>query len=345
MELGVFTFGDVGTDPRSGDRVGFSKRLKQLIEEIRVADEVGLDVFGVGEHHRPDFAVSAPATVLAAAATQTKRIRLTSAVSVLSSDDPIRIYQQFSTVDGLSDGRAEIMAGRGSFTESFPLFGYDLNDYDDLFSEKLNMLLELNRGEKFAWPGGRHTPLVHETGIYPRPVQDEIPIWLAAGGNPDSIRRGARLGLPLALAIIGGQPARFVPLFQLYREVAVQSGHDLKSLKTSLNVQGFVADNKQVAKQIFFEPYTTVMNRIAVERGFGLLNRQQLEDATGPRGNLFLGSPEEVAAKIIAHHEIFGFDRFCLQMAIGVIPHAHILKSIELFGTRVAPIVRDAVRQ
>ena len=343
MELGVFTFGDTGKNPSTGEIVDQTRRLQQLVEEIVVADQVGLDVFGVGEHHRPDFAVSAPSVVLAAASIQTKHIRLSSAVSVVSSDDPIRIFQQFATLDNLSDGRAEIMAGRGSFTESFPLFGYDLNDYDSLFAEKLALLLELNRGVELNWEGGKHTPAIDSIEVYPRPVQDKIPVWLAVGGNPDSVVRGGRLGLPLALAIIGGQPARFAPLFDLYRSVASQAGHEPSTLGTSINVQGFVAESKQHAMDTFFAPYTQVMNRIAVERGFGLSDRHQFEASTGPHGNLFLGSPEEVTDKILAHHEIFGFDRFMLQMAIGVIEHKEVLKSIELFGTRVAPAVRKAL--
>ena len=343
MDVGLYTFGDVGTDPETGHRVGPAERLRDLVEEILLADEVGLDVFSLGEHHRPDYAVSAPAVALAAASTRTKRIRLSSAVTVLSSDDPIRVFQQFATLDNLSLGRAEIMAGRGSFIESFPLFGYDLNDYDTLFAEKLQLLMQLNEGERIHWPGGRHTPRIEGRGVYPRPYQDKLPIWIAVGGTPQSVVRAATLGLPLALAIIGGEPARFTPFFDLYRETAGRAGHDPAKLKTSLNVHGFVARTTQEAADTFYAPQAEVMNRIGRERGWPPTSRSHFDAARGPRGALFVGSPAEVTDKILATHEIFRFDRILIQMAIGVLDHMKLMHAIEILGTRVAPEVRKAV--
>jgi probable LLM family oxidoreductase len=343
MEIGLYTFGDVGADPVTGHRIGPAERLRNLVEEIVLADQVGLDVFGLGEHHRPDYAVSAPAVALAAAATQTKHIRLTSAVTVLSSDDPVRVFQQFATLDNLSQGRAEIMAGRGSFIESFPLFGYDLDDYDTLFAEKLQLLMQLNEGERITWPGGQHTPPITDRGVYPRPCQDKLPIWIAVGGTPQSVARAGVLALPLALAIIGGEPARFAPLFDLYRQAAQRAGHDPATLKTSINVHGFVADTTQEAADTFYAPQAEVMNRIGRERGWPPTSRQQFDAARGPRGALFVGSPAEVTDKILAAHEIFRFDRFLIQMAIGVMDHVKMMRAIEILGTKVAPEVRKAV--
>lgn len=344
MELGLYTFADIGTDPVTGAKVSPAERLKNLIEEIELADQLGLDFFGLGEHHRPDYAASAPAVALAAAATRTKNIRLSSAVSVLSSDDPIRVFQQFATLDNLSNGRAEIMAGRGSFIESFPLFGYALEDYDTLFAEKLDLLIKLNEGETITWPGGQHTPKIDGRGVYPRPQQGKLPIWIAVGGTPQSVGRAAMLGLPLALAIIGGEPHRFAPLFNLYREAARKFGRDPATLKTSINVHGFVAETSQEAIDTSFPPHTDVMNRIGRERGWGPTGKEQFAASAGPRGANFAGSPAEVTDKILANHEVFGgFDRFVIQMAIGVMDHAKLMKAIELFGTRVAPEVRKAV--
>jgi probable LLM family oxidoreductase len=343
MELGLYTFGDIGADPRTGRKVGPAERLKNLVEEIELADQVGLDVFGLGEHHRPDYAVSAPPMVLAAAASRTKTIKLSTAVTVLSSDDPIRVFQQFATLDLLSGGRAEIMAGRGSFIESFPLFGLDLNDYDALFAEKLAMLLAVRDNEVLDWPGSDHTPRVASRGVYPRP-QRELPIWIAVGGTPQSVARAGMLGLPLALAIIGGEPARFAPFFNLYREQARRAGHDPATLPTSINVHGFVAESAGDL-DAFYHAQADVMNRIGRERGFPPATRASFDAALAPKGNLFAGEPDRVADKILANHEVFGFTRFLLQQAIGVIPHDRMLKAIELYGTKVAPQVRKAVGQ
>jgi probable LLM family oxidoreductase len=343
MEFGLYTFGDVGTDPVTGHRIGPAERLRNLVEEIVLADQAELDVFGLGEHHRRDYAVSAPAVALAAAAIQTNRIRLTSAVTVLSSDDPIRVFQQFATLDHLSQGRAEIMAGRGSFIESFPLFGYDLNDYDTLFAEKLQLLIQLNESERVSWPGGQHTPPISDRGVYPRPYRDKLPIWIAVGGTPQSVARAGALALPLALAIIGGEPARFAPLFDLYRQAAQRAGHDPATLKTSINVHGFVAATSQEAANTFYAPQAEVMNRIGRERGWPPTNRAQFDMARGRRGALFVGSPAEVTDKILAAHESFRFDRFMIQMAIGVLDHAKLMRAIETLGTKVAPDVRKAL--
>lgn len=307
MELGLYTFADV--DPNAADKGAEGRRrLADLLEEIELADQVGLDVFGLGEHHRPDYAASAPAVILAAAAARTSRIRLTSAVTVLSSDDPVRVFQQFATLDLLSNGRAEIMAGRGSFIESFPLFGQSLDDYT-------------------------------------RPLQDPLPLWIALGGTPQSVARAGALGVPMALAIIGGEPARFAPLFQLYREAARRSGQDPSKLKTSINVHGFIADTTQEAADQFYGPQAEVMNRIGRERGWGPTNRAHFDQAISPTGNLFLGDPETVARKIVAHRKLFGNDRFLLQMAIGPMPHDRILHGIELYGTKVAPLVREMLAE
>jgi probable LLM family oxidoreductase len=338
MELGLYTFADVSPEPGPG-AIGAHERLRNLIEEIELADQVGLDVFGLGEHHRPDYAGSAPVVALAAAAERTRRIKLTSAVTVLSSDDPVRVFQQFATLDLLSSGRAEIMAGRGSFIESFPLFGYNLEDYDELFAEKLDLLLAIRDQVKVTWSGRLRAP-INDRGVYPRPFQEKLPIWIAIGGTPQSVARAGALGLPLALAIIGGEPARFAPLFDLYREAARRAGHDPATLATSLNVHGFVGETTGQAADDFYGPQAEVMNRIGRERGWGPTSRAHFDAARGPRGNLFVGDPELVAEKIIAQHRIFKNVRFLIQMAIGAVPHAKVMKAIELYGTRVAPIVR-----
>jgi probable LLM family oxidoreductase len=340
VEIGLYTFADVA--PAAAGGPSWQERIKNLLEEIELADQVGLDVFGVGEHHRPDYAVSAPAVVLAAAAARTKRIRLASAVTVLSSDDPVRVFQQFATLDLLSGGRAEIMAGRGSFIESFPLFGYDLSDYDALFAEKLELLLEIRENERVTWPGG-HRPPIPGLGIYPRPVQDPLPVWIAVGGTPQSVVRAGMLALPMALAIIGGEPARFATLVELYREAARRAGHDLQELKVGINSHGLVADTSDEAAEMFFPPYAEVMTRIGRERGWPPTTRAGFDASRGRAGALLVGSAEEVVEKILAEHAIFRHDRFLMQTSLGRMPHAAVLKSIELLGTEVAPRVRAAL--
>ncbi len=341
MELGLYTFGAVHHDPTTGKQLNAGDRLRQLIAEVELADQVGLDVFAIGEHHRPDFAVSAPAVVLAAGALRTSRVRLSSAVNVLSSDDPIRVFQQFATLDLLSGGRAEIMAGRGSFIESCPLFGPDLNDYDTLFAEKLALLLEIRRQELTYWPGGRHTHAIDNRGVYPRPIQNPLPVWIAVGGTPESAARAGLLGLPLALAIIGGDPTRFAPFANIHRAAAAEGGHPRPAF--SINSHGLIADDSQAAVNLAFPPMKEMMDRIGKERGWGVppMTPEQFERSRGPRGANFVGSPEEVAEKILQQHEIFDHDRFLIMFTVGPLAHDAVLRSIELFGTKVAPIVRD----
>lgn len=339
MELGVYSFGDTHRDPQTGRMVGAQQRLRELIAEIELADHVGLDVFGVGEHHRPDFAVSAPAVVLAAAAERTSAIRLTSAVTVLSSEDPVRVFQQYATLDLLSDGRAEIMAGRGSFIESFPLFGYDLHDYENLFAEKLELLLALRDHETLSWAGRFRAPLDQQT-IYPRPQQDRIPIWIAVGGTPNSVIRAGTLGVPMGIAIIGGTPARFRPMAELYRSAAREAGHDPAALQLGINSFCYIADTSQQAADEFYPGYAAVMTQLGRERGWAPSTYEQFEQLRGPHRSLIVGSPEQVVEKILYEHELFGHTRFLAQMDVGRQPHARVMRAIELFGTRVAPVVR-----
>jgi probable LLM family oxidoreductase len=344
MEIGVYTFAETTPDPQTGAIISSAQRLRDLMEEIELADQVGLDVFGVGEHHRPDFSVSAPAVVLAAAAERTKRIRLTSAVTVLSSDDPVRVFQEFATLDLLSNGRAEIMAGRGSFVESFPLFGYDLGDYDELFAEKLGLLLKLRDSVRVTW-SGRHRPPLNDLGVYPRPIQDPLPVWIAVGGTPASVIRAAELGLPLALAIIGGAPEQFVPLIDLYRDAWERAGHEPTRARVGINSHAFIASDSQQAAEIFFPSYAEAMSRIGRERGWPPTTRRQFDASRSPRGALLVGDPQEVIDKILREHELFANDRFLLQFTVGSIAHDKVMRSIELLGTKVAPAVRTALRQ
>lgn len=342
MEIGVYTFAETTRDPRTGHLISSEQRLSDLLEEITLADEVGLDVYGVGEHHRPDFAVSSPAVVLAAAAARTQQIRLTSAVTVLSSDDPVRVFQDFATLDLLSGGRAEIMAGRGSFIESFPLFGFNLHDYDALFEEKLELLLELRENERITWQGA-HRPALRGQGVYPRPIQNPLPVWIAVGGTPQSVIRAASLGLPMALAIIGGQPERFKPFVDLYRATAQKAGRDPATLPVSINSHGFIAENSREAADIFFPPYAEAMSRIGRERGWPPTTRAQFEASRAPTGALFVGSPQEVIDKILFQYELFHHDRFMAQLTVGTMPHAGVMKAIELLGTVVAPAIHKAL--
>ncbi len=339
MELGFYTFADVMPSPETGETISPQQRLRNLIEEIELADQVGLDVFGVGEHHRHEYAVSATAVVLAAAAERTKKIRLTSAVTVLSSDDPVRVFQNFATLDLLSAGRAEIMAGRGSFIESFPLFGYDLDDYERLFAEKLDLLLHLREQEHITW-SGEHRAALSGQGVYPRPLQNPLPIWVAVGGTPASVARAATLNLPLALAIIGGEPAHFAPLINLYRQVARRSGHDADALPVGINSHGYIADSSQQARDEHAPYYMAMMNKLGTERGWPKMVRSGYNAGTTLRGALLVGSPEEVTEKILYQHQIFGHQRFLMQASVGAMPHDKILHAIELFGTKVAPVVR-----
>ncbi len=341
MEIGVYTFADLGKHPVSGVQISAEQRMKNLLEEVKLADEIGLDVFGLGEHHRPDYLVSSPSVVLAAAAVLTKKIKLTSAVTVLSSEDPVRVFQQYASVDLLSGGRAEIMAGRGSFIESFPLFGYNLKDYDELFAEKLELLLKLGESEVINWQG-RFTQTIEGRGVYPRPV-NKLPVWIAVGGTPESVIRAAKLGLPLAIAIIGGQPFRFAPLVELYKKTYREAGHDLNKMQLSINSHVFIAEDGKDARDIMFAPYADMMGRIGRERGWPPLTRQQFDVSTSSQGALLVGDPEEVIDKILYEHELFGNTRFLAQMSMGAMPHDKVMKAIELLGTVVAPAVRKAI--
>ncbi len=340
MEIGLYTFAETPLDPETGRQLDAGKRVRNLVEEIETADRVGLDVFGVGEHHRPDYAVSSPVVPLAAAAARTERIRLTSAVSVLSSDDPVRVFQDFALLDLLSDGRAEIMAGRGSFTESFPLFGQDLSDYEELFQEKLELLLELRRSARVTWQG-THRPSIDDRLVLPRPQQDPLPVWVAVGGTPKSVVRAATLGLPMALAIIGGEPARFRPMVELYREAAARAGHDPDALPVSINAHGFVARDRETAAEVALGPMAETMSRIGRERGWPPTTPARLEAEAGLHGALFLGGPDEIVEKILYQHELFGHQRFLVQLTVGPIEHERVLEAIEILGTEVAPRVRE----
>ena len=340
MELGLYTFADMSPDNRPGRAVNARQRIKELMEEIQLADQLGLNVFGLGEHHRPEYAISFPAVVLGAAAAVTKNIKLTSAVTVLGSDDPVRVFQSFATVDLLSEGRAEIMVGRGSFIESFPLFGYNLKDYDTLFAEKLELLLRVNAQEKVEWQG-KQRPSIENLGVYPRPFQDRLPIWLAVGGTPASAVRAGTIGLPMALAIIGGMPERFVPFIDLYRETARDAGHHHASV--GINSHVYVAESSQQAGDEFYPAYSAMMNHIGKERGWSPMGRPDFEAMRSPRGSLVVGSPQQVIDKILYEHSLFKHERFLAQISLGNMPHKKILRAIELFGTKVAPEIRKAV--
>ena len=334
FELGLATFADLSSG------ISPEQRMQNLLEEAQLADQVGLDLFAVGEHHRADFVVSSPAVALAAIAAKTERIRLSSAVTVLSSDDPVRVFEEFAQVDLISGGRAEIMAGRGSFIESFPLFGYDLDDYDELYAEKLDLLLAIRAGNPVTW-SGKHRPALQNAVVYPRPVRDELPIWVAVGGSPESVIRAATLGLPLTLAIIGGSWAHFKPLVELYEQAWEAAGHDPKDRRLAINTHAFVAPTREQADKAFAPSYLDMMNRIGRERGWPPAGRPQYDALTSPSGAVALGAPEAVAEKILAEHELFGHQRYVGQFSVGAVDHSDVMKSIELFGTEVAPLVRS----
>lgn len=342
MELGISTFVETTPDPVTGQVISHAQRIREVVEEIVLADQVGLDVFGVGEHHREDFAASSPAMLLAAAASQTKRIRLTSAVTVLSSADPVRVFQDFATLDAISNGRAEIMAGRGSFIESFPLFGFDLKDYDELFEENLELLLKIRESEKVTWRGG-HRPAIHNLGVYPRPVQDPLPVWIGSGGNAESVVRAGMLGLPLVLAIIGGNPEHFKPLVKLYKRAASRAGHDVTKLPVASHSHGFIAESSEIAADKFFPSTQYVMNKLGRERGWGRYERTTFDAARSFEGALYVGDPETVANKIIHLRKNVGITRFMIHVPVGTMPHDDVMKAIELFGKEVAPRVREEV--
>jgi probable LLM family oxidoreductase len=339
MELGLATFADVSPGATPPE---VAKRLNDLIEEAELADSLGLEVFGLGEHHRPDYAVSATTVALAAMAERTEGIRLTSAVTVLSSADPVRVFEEYATLDLISGGRAEIMAGRGSFIESFPLFGYDLDDYDELFAEKLDLLLELRSNERVTW-SGKHRASLQDVGVYPRPLQDPLPVWIAVGGTPGSVARAGGLGLPLMIAIIGGAPARFKPLAELYKESARRAGADERGLALGINSHMYVAETSTKARDEFFPVYSAMMNRIGRERGWPPMERAQFDAGCEPGGHLLVGTPEEVTTKILAIAELFENDRFLGHISVGVLPHEQAMRATELYATEVAPSVRAAL--
>ena len=338
MELGITSFAETIPEHVSGEPIGHGERLREVLEEIELAEAVGLDVYGLGEHHRPDFASSSPATVLAAAAGRTSKIRLFPAVSVLSTDDPVRVFQQYATLDLVSSGRAELLVGRGSFIESFALFGYALEDYDELFAEKLDLLLEIRDNERVTWKG-RFRPPIDGLGIYPR-TERPLPIRVGVGGTPKSIVRAASRGLPVALAIIGGSPDRFRSLAELHRRTLVDSGYDPAEVPLSVHGHGYIADTSEQAGDEFYPSYAAAMTRIGRERGWGPMTRQQYDVMRAPGGSLVLGDPETVAAKILHWKDVLGVNRFELHVSVGTLPHEKVKRSIELLGTTVAPLVR-----
>lgn len=341
MELGITSFAETIPTHGGDPAVGHGERLRQILEEIDVAESVGLDVYGLGEHHRPDFASSAPAVVLGAAAGRTTKIRLFPAVSILSTDDPVRVFQQYAALDLISSGRAELLVGRGSFIESFPLFGYSLDDYNELFAEKLDLLLKIRDTEgEIEWSGRFRTP-IRGQGVYPRPER-ELPIRVAVGGTPQSIVRAATRGLPVALAIIGGSPDRFSALADLHRKTLTESGYDPEEVPLSVHGHGYISDSNDRAAEEYYSSYAAAMSRIGRERGWGPMTRDQFDWMRSEEGSLVLGDVETVAAKILRWKQILGIDRFELHVSVGTMPHQNVLRSIELLGTKVAPIVNES---
>ena len=340
MQIGVDSFGAVISDPTTEITLRPVQRMQNLLEEIVLADQVGLDVFGIGEHHRSEFVDSAPVVILGAGATRTKNIRLSSAVTVLSAADPVRVFQEFATLDLISHGRAEIVAGRGSFVEAFPLFGLDVDEYDSLFAEKLDLLLEIRENTHVHW-SGKHRPPLTGQAVYPRPLQDPLPIWLGVGGTPASFVRAGMLGLPLMVAIIGGEPKRFRPLIDLYREAGRRAGHSAEKLIVGLHAIGFLGNTTQQAVDDFYPGYAHTFTEIGKERGWPPATRAQFDALRGPTGALLIGDPETVAQKILYVNEVLGgLSRITFQMGVSALPHEKMLRSIELLGTHIAPLVR-----
>src|SRR5450432_1404058 len=343
MQIGVDSFIAATVDRVSDKAVEPARHLSELLEALTLADEVGLDVFGIGEHHRREFLDSAPAVILAAAAVRTRRIRLTSAVTVLSAADPVRVFQEFATLDLLSQGRAEIVAGRGSFIEAFPLFGLELEDYDSLFAEKLDLLLNIRENTHVHW-SGKHRAALTGQGVYPRPIQNPLPVWLGVGGTPSSFTRAGTLGLPLMVAIIGGEPHRFRPLIERYREAGRRAGHSPDQLKVGIHSLGYVAENTAKAANDFFPGYAHSFSEIGKERGWPPVTRAHFDALLGPTGALIVGDPETVAEKILRVNESLGaISRLTFQMSVAALPHAKLMRAIELLGTQVAPLVRSAL--
>lgn len=343
MELGIGMFGDVHTD-KNGNAQPAGHRLQEIIEEIKLMDELGLDFYGIGEHHRPDYAVSTPEIILAAAATVTKKIKLGSAVSVLSSADPVKLYQSFATIDLISNGRAELVAGRGSFIESFPLFGYDLKDYDDLFEEKLNLLLKINNENPVTWKGKFRASL-NKQEILPRAVDDHLNIWVAVGGTPGSVLRAGKAGLPVIFAIIGGNPAQFKPLFDYYKEVYQHYNHDMQKFQVGVHMHSFFGeDSKQTADE-YYPIYSSQMDRVGRSRGWPPYQKSQFDFGRSKEGALIIGDANEAVDKILQMQEMFGLTRFSAHMDVGGPSHKLMMKSIEIFGNKIAPKVREAFKK
>jgi len=337
------TFADMAPETTTGSGKNAHQRIQNLLEEIQLADRLGIDVFGLGEHHREDYAVSSPTTVLAAAAALTSRIKLSTGVTVLSSEDPVRVYQQFATLDLISGGRAEIMAGRGSFTESFPLFGYDLAYYNELFEEKLDLLLKINRDSVVSWSGTQR-PSITNLGVYPRALKGEIPIWIAAGGTPSSALRAAKNKLPLMLAIIGGMPQNFVPFIDYYKKSALESGTAPQDLQVGINNHVFIGEDDQKVADDFFPYYAQMMDRVGKSRGWQPMSREQFEFMRSDQGSLLVGGVEQVVEKLVYEHKLFGYTRFFAQASLGFVPHELTMKSIELYATQVIPEVKRRLK-
>jgi len=343
MQIGIDSFAAAFTEDSLS--ISASDRLQNLIEEIALADKAGLDSFGIGEHHRREFLDSAPPVILAAAAARTRKIRLTSAVTVLSATDPVRIFQEFATLDLLSKGRAEMVVGRGSSIEAFPLFGFRLEDYDSLFAEKLDLLLKIRENEHVTW-SGKYRPALTGQGVYPRPVQNPLPIWLGVGGTPQSFVRAGRLGLPLMVAIIGGETRRFRPLIDLYREAGKAAGHPPEKLKVGLHSPGYVAETTEEAADDYFPGFARAVTDIGKERGWGEMTREDFDAQRGPRGSLVIGDPEKVVEKILRHSKALGgISRFTFQMNAASLPHEKLVRSIELIGKRVVPALHKEIVQ
>lgn len=342
MELGIGMFGDLQIDPKTGKIQSAQQRLQEILEEIKLMDEVGVDFFGMGEHHRPDYAVASPEIILAAAAPITKRIKLGSAVSVISSADPVKLYQDFATVDLLSNGRAEIMAGRGSFIESFPLFGYDLKDYSTLFTEKLELLLQINKNEVVNWTGKHRASLVNQE-VLPRAVGNNLPIWVAVGGTTESVVRAGKLGLPVMFAIIGGSPANFKPLFEVYEQAYVDNGHDMANYQVGVHIHAFFGENSKEIADWYYPYYANQMNRIGASRGWPPYQRMQYDYGRSPHGHLIIGDAKEAVDKILQTQEMFGLTRFSAHMDVGSPDHSKMMKAIETYGTQIIPQVKAAL--
>ncbi|HEY4876892.1 MAG TPA: Atu2307/SP_0267 family LLM class monooxygenase [Puia sp.] len=343
MELGIDMFGDLHIG-ENGSTQPSGERLQELMEEIKLMDEAGLDFFGIGEHHREEYVVSVPEIILAAAATITKKIKLGSAVSVLSSSDPVRLYQSFATIDQLSGGRAELVAGRGSFIESFPLYGYNLKDYDELFEEKLELLVKLNKENPITWKGKLRAPLQNQT-VLPRAVNDDLKIWVAVGGTPESVERAAKYGLPVVFAIIGGNPASFKPLFDYYREAYQHFKHDMNSFEVGLHAHAFFGEDSSQTADAYFPEYSKQMDRVGKSRGWPEYQRPQFDLGRSREGALIIGDASEAIDKILYFHELFGLTRFSAHMDVGAPSHGSLMKSIEIYGNRIAPAVRKALKK